>query len=269
MRNFALPNWSDYLNRGRETEECIIRDSEKSLLETRKNSRVSLPAFTVEFKDEFAPGTFDVRISDPKFLSRAGRSVLYGSNWHEIAYAAIEWVADRGFPSLMWPDLNTYSPVDETALAELCAKLGSVVEKEVEGSEDWLCYLIYLQLLSISNLYTTNASQHLIFDSVFTLGGLVRELELSHLNKQDALTRKKAKKALAEANNGRDAINAERKLYAKEWRRHATGILSKLDGKRSASAVADHILARWDEGDFSPPPRKPAKGTVQNWLSEK
>lgn len=223
----------------------------------------------IRYNDEFAPShsRLDAAYADT-WVNDTTRPFFYNDQTSEVAEAALDRAADMGLPRVLWKLPHNFTQIDASAHSEILNVFREVIKNINEGSEDWICLAIYHRWVSACHWTTIGVPVGLIAEHILALGANCRELELVHRNKAEALERKKAKRALANANDGRDVLNAKRRLYANEWRRHANEILSRISGGSSNSARANYIRANWERlGDEGTRPRKPAKKTIENWLS--
>tara|TARA_R100000935_G_scaffold53645_1_gene81664 strand:+ start:1391 stop:2170 length:780 start_codon:yes stop_codon:yes gene_type:complete len=202
-----------------------------------ESSYVALPTVEVDFPDEFAPSRSSFGYSGEP-IEGVSRSLFYGDDWGLVGEAAIARCCDFGLPHLWWPTLGFYTGLTETQFERIVSIWREIVEPQEEGSEDWTCLQVYFRLASLSRLYSEKAKQFLIFEEVFKLGALVRELQLVTLNKADALSRKKQKRSLNLNNEGRDTHNAQRKAQAAEWQSLARQIAV-------GTTLAGNARARW------------------------
>lgn len=270
MNKSRPSSWREHLEYNASIDRRILRDATQAALEQSGAPLDQIEVFKVTFVDEFAPSSAEVGTNDPGSLVGPGKILNYGEDWHNHAMAAISRAMDFGFPSLDWPFLGTYTKVSEAQQTAIMPALGQIIACLEEHSDDWLCLNIYLHVLSLSNLYTENAHASLVFSETFIIGGLVRELDLSLRNRDEAIERKKAKRAFAEANEGRSELNRTRRENAMAWQKHAEEVLKTLSQVGTNSAIARHILLHWDAvGDAGNRPPKRSKKTIQNWLSQK
>lgn len=272
MKRKHPESWREHLELNQQIERGITERANETLEEVQQDPRKKvnpLDQIDVRFTDEFAPSEISVGVSDPSHVEGPGRCIFYGDDWHNIAMAAVERCYDFHLPRLCWPFLGRYTRVDEDYYIKVVQYWGALVVGLEEGSEDWICFQVYYKLLNVSQLYTQDCYNHLLFDEVFKLGGLVRELDLVNRNKKDALKAKKQNKALGQGNEGRDVHNSQKKKHAQEWRRHAVQVKATLKNQGTKSAIAQNIIRNWNlVGVDGARPRCPAKKTIQTWLSE-
>lgn len=223
----------------------------------------------IQFTDEFAPShsRLDAASAD-LWVNDLTRPLFYNDQTSEVAEAALDRAVDLGLPPVLWTLPHSFTKIDAQGHGKIVDAFRGVIKNIEEGSEDWICLAIYVRWISACHFSTICAPAGLIATNILALGANCRELELSYRNKVESLERKKAKRALSKANEGRDELNKHRKARAKEWQNHAREVLGSASTGYSNSAMANHILGKWKRfGEDETRPRKPAKKTIENWLS--
>lgn len=161
-------------------------------------------------------------------------------------------------------------PEDVVGTAELSrathAQEASELLRHIDNTTEWMC--AEFESENDREWFRETAAE--IAFAAFVAGRHMQEAwakEFEHL----AAARIKSIRALAEKNEGRTAINNERKQNRIAWQTHAERVAETSTNRTlTKSALAEYILRNWDKiGEDGERPTAPAKQTVQNWLSEK
>ena len=160
-------SWAEHYERILSSEHRQTKEVRNYLKEAEMASPPKFEDVTIEWKDEFAPGSSQIRTTDPSKMKGLAKSAFYGDEWHLIGEAAIARASDFGLPSLWWPTLGFCSVVGSDKLAATIQIWRYATEGTPEASEDWICLQIYYHVLVLSSYYTEQAPQQMVFEGIF------------------------------------------------------------------------------------------------------
>jgi len=149
----------------------------------------ALPEVEVNFSDPFAPSTAKFGSSDPNIASDpATRSLFYNDQTHEIFLDAVSKAVQLGCPSIVNGFPLTFSSVDDAFLGKYNKAIRRITPTLKEGSLDWLYVQCYVRWVSACFIATADQTDRLsVASELFFAGAAAREIELTILNRRDAL----------------------------------------------------------------------------------
>lgn len=169
------------------------------------------------FDDEFSPSAAQAFTTDPNAVNNpAARHIFYNQQLYDLLPGAIEAAVEMGLPPLDVGFPLTFARLSEDALKHLFGNLNCLSSSVSEGGTEWLCIQCYVQYALLCHSVTVPTDRRVEahpgepqesvafrqrgLDAVMTsshaffLGAALRDLELSLLNKDDALRGKKTKR---------------------------------------------------------------------------
>lgn len=168
----------------------------------------------LQFSDEFSPSHAQAYSNDPQALSNpAARHLFYNQQLYELLRSAIDGAITLGMPPIDVGFPLTFDRITKETF-ELILRIANGLSPYLEeGSPSWLCVQIYLRHAQICNQLKDPLTREvgalpgesaeelafrqrgcdamLLVSYAFFLGAATRELELSILNRRDALRGKK------------------------------------------------------------------------------
>ena len=149
----------------------------------------ALPEVEVNFPDLFAPSTAKFGSSDPTIASDpATRSTLYNEQIYEVFLHAVSKAVQLGCPSIVNGFPLTFSSVNNAFLEKYNKAIRRIIPTLKEGSLDWLYVQCYVRWVSACFIATADPTERLgVTNQLFLVGAAVREIELTILNRKDAL----------------------------------------------------------------------------------
>lgn len=207
------------------------------------------------FADEFSPSHAQAFSSDPNALSNpAARHLFYNQHLYEFLKEAINCAVRLGLPPIDVGFPLTFDRIAKDTFAEVLRISNALSPYILEGSPSWMCVQIYVRHAQICNhlhdpltrkveAFPGESEESLAFrqrgcDAVllvsyaFFLGAATRELELSVLNKQDALRGKKT------VRSARAGGKARKSAISPDTDRRILAMLDYLSAGHSASNAA-------------------------------
>jgi hypothetical protein len=193
----------------------------------------------VHFTDDFAPSHTELAISDPDILkSPQARFTLHNRQISDTISDAVAFAILLGFPKKPYLEL-AFCRTTEEEYQEVLDLIEFWVPRFEECSAPWLKLRVYFEWFQACHDASAGASLPFLLQAITNLGATARELELAALNKADALSRRKQKRALLERNEGRDQYNSDRQAQAEEWKGLAASLARQT--KRSGNARAEWV----------------------------
>jgi hypothetical protein len=179
----------------------------------------------LQFQDEFSPSYAEAYTSDPDGMNNpAARHIFYNQQLKALLDTALSKAVALGFARLDFGFPLTYPKVSKNDLAQMFRHANGLSQYIPESSPAWLCIQSYVRHALLCNALTEPSDSRInplpgeapdshafrqrgtdammAVDAAFHLGAAVRELELTLLNKTDAL---RGKKVVKSAKSGGEA----------------------------------------------------------------
>lgn len=170
------------------------------------------------FDDEFSPSAAQAFSSDPDALNNpSARHLFYNQHLYDLLPIVIGKAVALGLPPFDVGFPVSFAMVDTEGLRRIFGIANGLAPSLREGSIDWLCVQCYVRYAILCNALTEptdrkvepipgDSAERAAFQqrcvdalmpvsTAFFLGASLRELELSMLNRTDALRGKKTKRA--------------------------------------------------------------------------
>uniref|UniRef100_UPI003B52316A hypothetical protein n=1 Tax=Roseovarius indicus TaxID=540747 RepID=UPI003B52316A len=164
--------------------------NEKRWDEKAEKRAEELESFAVDFHDRFAPSHTEF-LAPPDFETDAAGVRLLFYNRH-LTTERLPWVLKLcealGCPEVM-PNCGVLTPeIDSNFAGSAIGKAGRLANELPETSFVWSALKAYIHYINVFWLLTEKKEQMaLILEEMFLVGAACREIELSLLNRRDAL----------------------------------------------------------------------------------
>lgn len=227
----------------------------------------------LDIDDVFGPSSFDVVTEEPDELNLPRtRMILHNSHIvSRLVPNALEAANILGCPLLL-PNLSLASKQEsKDLLGDAIIRAGEISDLYEQSSIEWLCLKIYAHFAHVALSLKQGYQLENVAHFTIVLGATARELELAILHRKTVEDRKKALHGLLHHNEDRKVRNEERRQEANRKMAHAQQLLDSFSSTNlTNSSLARLIYENWHaRGETEPRLHRPAKRTIENWLSSK